>query len=203
MAKTEPKGAPQPKPKAAPKKQPKPKKAAPAQPLPKKKPAPKKRQDKRGAPRGKGTVTANGGKIGNPPFEATDEQRKIVESHAAVGTPHEIIAEFIINPATKEPISDDTLKRHFKKQLDQGLARINARIGGLVAKAALGGCKTRQIFWMRTRAGWAARTEISGPGGGPIPTSQHPAIDPSKLTKDELRQMERLAAKGQPDADPA
>jgi hypothetical protein len=83
-------------------------------------------KDKRGAPRGKGTVQANGGQIGNPPFEPTAEQRKLVESHAAVGTPHELIAELIINPATNEPISSDTLTRHFRKQLDQGLAKMNS-----------------------------------------------------------------------------
>lgn len=163
---------------------------------PKRRPAAKKRQDKRGTPKGAGTVRASGGKIGNPPFEATAEQRKLVESHAAVGTPHEIIAELL-------DISADTLVRHFRKELDQGLARMNSRIGGLVAKAALGGCKTRQIFWMKTRAGWATRHELSGPGGGPIPTATRPALDPSKLTKKELQELERLALKGQPSADPA
>jgi hypothetical protein len=52
---------------------------------------------------------------------------------------------------------------------------------------------------MKTRAGWATRHELSGPGGGPIPTSQRPALDPNKLSKKELQELERLALKGQPD----
>lgn len=175
--------------------------AAKAKPKPKR--APPKRQDKRGAPQGKGTVKArNGGKIGNPAFTPTAEQKRMVESHAAVGTPHELICEFIINPATGLPISGDTLTRHFEKELAFGLAKTNARIGGLVAKAALKGCKTRQIFWMKHRGGWASKhaIELAGPGGGPIPTTTKPNLDLKKLSKEELRQLEKLTAKASPDA---
>lgn len=156
------------------------------------KPSAPKKPDRRGTPKGKATSAGlNGrGRIGNPPHEPTRENRRIVETHAAVGTPHWLIAEEL-------NLSEDTLERHYRSELDRGLLKINARIGGRLAKAALDGCKTRQIFWMKTRAGWkdTSRLEHSGPNGAPIPHSAPIEADFSKLSREEKRTLEQLLSK--------
>jgi hypothetical protein len=76
-------------------------------------------------------------RIGNPKFAPTDEQRKFVETHAACGTPHWLIA-------LELKIAESTLYQHFRYELDTGLLRLNARIGSLVAKQALNGWIVRR-----------------------------------------------------------
>jgi DNA-binding Lrp family transcriptional regulator len=190
--KAPPRKAPASKPKAA--AQPDPKKSRKAQP----KPAPKK-ADRRGCPKGKGAVAGrNGGQIGQPPFVATAEQRKLVETHAAVGTPHEIIAELL-------SISADTLGRHFEKELRLGLIKVNARIGAQVAKKALEGSAKHEFFWLKTRGGYriGMAIEHAGPGGGPIPHGAPMDIDFSKLSREEKRALEALMAKAAANEPPA
>lgn len=130
--------------------------------------ADKAKKDRRGTPKGKGTIKrSNGSKIGNPKFEPTDLQRELVLSHAAVGTPQAIIAEEL-------NISEDTLQRHFRKELDQGLARANSRLGSVLYKGALDGDTKKLEMWFDRRGGaeWQKKTgvELSGPGGGPVET---------------------------------
>lgn len=150
---------------------------------PKRKPQPK-RPDRRGAPKGKS---------GQPPFLATPEQRKIVETHAAVGTQHEIIAEFL-------GISSDTLTRHFDPELRLGLAKINARIGANVAKKALEGSAKHEFFWLKTRGNYRTteNREHSGPGGAPIQLQITPNYDLSRLSLPELRALRKLSEKAKP-----
>jgi hypothetical protein len=139
--------------------------------------AQKAKKDARGTPKGRGTVSAKGGKIGNPPFVPTDEQRAIVRTHAACGTPHWLIAEVGFTP----PISVDTLTRHFRNELDTGLLQVNSRMASLIAKQGLGGCRTSQRLWMTTRGGWSVKStqEFTGPDGGPIPVQGVPARNPN------------------------
>jgi hypothetical protein len=126
-----------------------------------------KKIDKRGCPKGKGTRAGKGGggRIGQPPFKATDKQRELVLSHAACGTPRHIIADEI-------GISEDTLTRHFRKELDDGLPRANARLGGVLFKAAEKGDMRALEQWFDRRGGaeWKKKTalEHSGPNGAPI-----------------------------------
>lgn len=160
--------------------------------------APKPRSDRRGTPKGKGVVAQNGGRIGNPPFEPTAEQAKIVETHAAVGTPQWLVAEEL-------GVSEDTLQRHFRKELDRGLLRINARIGAQIAKQALAGCRTSQIFWMKTRGGYksAATLELGGIGGAPIQHAVSADVDFSRLSREEKRALEALMIKAEAAGDDA
>jgi hypothetical protein len=178
------------------------KKTAKAQPKPptkpKTKPA-KSKTDRRGTPRGKATRPGRGGgRIGNPPFVATDDQRASVEQLAAVGTPHWLIAEEL-------RISEDTLTRHFGPELERGLMRINARIGSQVAKAALEGDKASRFFWLKTRGGWKERTvlEHTGENGAPIKHEVSPEWDLSGLSRADLKALKELSQKARPDAPPS
>jgi hypothetical protein len=139
---------------------------APKAKKPAKKPAPAKKRaaDKRGTPKGGGSIKPkHGGRIGNPPHEPTAELKKIAETHAAVGTPQWAIAE-------EMGISEDTLQRHYAKELRLGLIRMNARIGSAVAKKALEGSSEHERFWLARRGGqaWANKQELSTPPGQPL-----------------------------------
>lgn len=87
-------------------------------------------------------------------FIPTDEQRKQVSLLAAVGTVHPLIARMILKEDGK-PISTKTLTRHFKDELDLGLAKANCIVGGkLFEMASDGKHDACTMFWMKTRAGW-------------------------------------------------
>lgn len=152
------------------------------------------RKDRRGTPKGKATGVGKGrgggGKIGNPKFVPTDEQRALVLSHAATATPYPIIAEEL-------KIGESTLKRYFAKELEQGLPRANSRLGGVVYKEALAGNLRAVEMWFDRRGGveWRKKSgvELSGPNGGAIRHEElsMPA-DFSKLPIEKRRLLEKL-----------
>ena len=77
-------------------------------------------------------------------FLATDESRKKVRELAARGVPHEDIATIIGCDAT-------TLRKHFRDELDRGMAEANAAVCGFLFAAAEAGNVAAQIFWAKTR----------------------------------------------------
>lgn len=79
--------------------------------------------------------------------QPTDLTRKTVELHATVGTPQEQIAKIL-------GISDRTLRKHYREELDLSVAKANATIGGALFNKAKGGDTAAQIFWLKTRAGF-------------------------------------------------
>ncbi len=151
---------------------------------------PPKKPSRRGTPKGKGVVAGrNGGRIGNPKFKPTDEQRKIVETHAACGTPHWLIA-------LELKITLPTLQKYFRYELDTGLLRVNARIGSLVAKQALTGDRPSQSLWLKSRGGWNDKLLLTTPAGQPIELAAVPRNpDLKRLSIEELQDYRRIQAK--------
>lgn len=96
----------------------------------------------------------------------TDAQRQLVQLHATVGTQQDVIADLL-------GIDDKTLRKHYREELDQSVAKANAQIGGALFNKAKGGDTAAMIFWLKTRAAWreTARMEHSGPDGGAIPVA--------------------------------
>jgi hypothetical protein len=140
--------------------------------------------DARGAPPGAGTVLPpHGGRIGNPPFVATDEQRTQVKTLTKVCS-HDMIADLL-------NISVATLKRHFVDELKQGKAQAVAAVGGKLLQKAMAGHPASMIFYLRTQAKWNVRVEHSGLDGGPIRT-----VDVSSqignMTDEQLAVLEPL-----------
>jgi hypothetical protein len=132
--------------------------------------------DARGTPPGTGTVeTATGGRIGNPPFVATDAMRRDVEAWVRAGLQPPDIA-ILLN------VSRQTIDRHFKRELQVARIKVKAAIGASLTQKALRGNLTAQIFWLRTQAKWNVRVEHTGADGGPIKT-----FDLSQLAMDEKR----------------
>jgi len=81
------------------------------------------------------------------PFKPTPALRQRVRQLAVVGLPQEDIATLV-------ECSAKTLRKHFRKELDQGSAEANALVAGFLFQTAKGGNVAAQIFWLKTRARW-------------------------------------------------
>ena len=96
------------------------------------------------------------------PHEPTKESRQLVQLHATLGTPQNVIADIL-------GIDDKTLRLYYREELDQALARANASVGGALFNKATKGDTAAMIFWMKTRAGWREKQEIDmTSNGGPL-----------------------------------
>ena len=101
---------------------------------------------------------------GRPPYVPDEKTRFRVGIEAACGLPHEQIAERVINPQTKAPITAKTLRKAFAQELAQGTATANAIVAQNLFKFATG--KGPQAvnaakFWLQTKGGWKiAKDEI-------------------------------------------
>jgi len=94
---------------------------------------------------------------------ATDETRKLVRSLSAVGIKY-------VDIASKLEISDDTLVKHYKKDLENGRIDANASIGQTLFQQAKDGNTAAAIFWLKTRAQWKETqvNEFVNPDGTPL-----------------------------------
>lgn len=118
---------------------------------------------------------------GRKPKTPTAAERKMVEALAGYGAP-----EFYI--AKQVGVDPKTLRKHFRDELDHGMANANALVAESLFKKAVGngtGAVTAAIFWAKTRLGWKETVvnEHSGPDGGPI---RQEVVDLSKLSDTEL-----------------
>lgn len=117
---------------------------------------------------------------GSGAFEPTPEQRQIVELLTGYGIPQDGIVTLIVNPETKKPIDEKTLRERFKDEIARGLTTVNSKVVGALFKNATtptsiypGGNPSAQIFWAKARLGWRT-TDPEDPGAGPptTPTAQ-------------------------------
>jgi predicted ArsR family transcriptional regulator len=76
-----------------------------------------------------------------------DKSRLLVKSLSAVGIRY-------IDIAQKLDITDDTLRKHYKKELEEGRIDANTQMGTTLFQQAKAGNTTALIFWLKTRAGW-------------------------------------------------
>ena len=148
------------------------------------------KKDRRGTPKGAGTqigraiaTGAPAGRIGNPPFVPTNEQRQLVRTYAKVMS-QQMIADAL-------DISVDTLTRHFKREWSEGQREAVAAVGSKLLAKALSGNMTAMIFYLRTRGKWSQRVEVTGAEGGPI---QHLDLAPilANYSEDQLALLEPL-----------
>ena len=77
----------------------------------------------------------------------TDESRKLVRNLSACGVR-------FIDIANKLEISDECLRKHYIKDLDNGRVDANATVAQTLFNSAKDGNITAAIFWLKTRAGW-------------------------------------------------
>ena len=102
-------------------------------------------------------------KVGRPAhLKTVDTQKKVFEL-STVGTRYEDIALVL-------GISDDTLTKYYKPELEKGRIEANAAVAGTLFEKAKQGDTSSMIFWLKTRAQWSEKntTELTGEGGAPI-----------------------------------
>ena len=102
-------------------------------------------------------------KVGRPPHLVTADTRKQIYNLSIVGTRYEDIALVL-------GISDDTLTKYYKPELEKGRIEANAAVAGTLFEKAKQGDTSSMIFWLKTRAQWSEKntTELTGEGGGAI-----------------------------------
>jgi hypothetical protein len=91
-----------------------------------------------------------------PLFDPSDDQRRLVKTMAGFGIPQPAIAMHL-------QIDPKTLRKHFRDELDRGTTELNVRVAqSLFRMATEGQNVAAAIFWMKARAGWREKHEISG-----------------------------------------
>lgn len=131
---------------------------------------------------------AKTGEQGQKAFVPTEKQREWVQLQSAYGTPQQRMADKIPGG----PISLDTLVRHFRAEIDEGIKTANAELGGVLYREAKKGNVRAIEQWFDRRGGpdWKRKVaqEHSGPDGGPIRYSD--------LSDEELDAKLKLLSEG-------
>ena len=101
---------------------------------------------------------ARGGKragSGQPAHQPTDKTRQMVQVLKANGNAHKVIAMII-------GISEDTLAKHYRHELDTGFEQVRSMIGAALVKSALGGNIGAIRYWLACRDGAAWKQADDG-----------------------------------------
>jgi hypothetical protein len=99
---------------------------------------------------------------GRPSHDPTDQQRATVKAMSAYGVPQHDIARVI-------GIHDETLRKHYRDELDLGVIEANAKIAEtLFRQATKEGNTTAAIWWSKSRMGWKEKVEHSGDPENPV-----------------------------------
>jgi hypothetical protein len=127
-----------------------------------------------------------------PRFEPTEQQRQNVEILVACGTPYEAVAQIVRHPDGRS-ISERTLRKYFRPQLDAGRARLKLRMARLFVATVEGNddllppgvrpitdefVRGRLLeLYVKCRMGWSTRrvTEIANAEGKPFVYKASPA----------------------------
>ncbi|AZG13840.1 hypothetical protein [Cupriavidus pauculus] len=131
---------------------------------------------------------------GRKAYEPTDDYRKLVKAMASYGVPHEAIATHVVNPQTNKPLSEKTLRLHYRAELDAGSAASKALVAQTVFRHATGkgpGAAAAAIFLAKVRLGWKEPpqgVELTGKDGGPV--EQHTTVVDEKKVAAALRKLE-------------
>jgi hypothetical protein len=94
---------------------------------------------------------------GQPPHAPTDQTRAMVNAMAACGMTQVQIARVI-------GIHDETLRIHYRRELDIGTIEANAKVAEALFKLAVGGDVTAAIWWSKCRMGWSERQAVEHSG---------------------------------------
>jgi hypothetical protein len=87
---------------------------------------------------------------GRKRFTPTVAERRQVESMAGFGVPIESIAALV-----RDGISHETLRNRFAKELAQGKAKANAKVGQTLFQKAIAGDTSSLIWWTKTQMRWS------------------------------------------------
>lgn len=92
---------------------------------------------------------------GQPPHEPTEKTRAEVSALCSFGVTQTDIAMFL-------DICEDTLRKHYRRELDTGKIRGNAAMARRLFKAGTeDGSVAAMIFWMKSQAGWRETMDLN------------------------------------------
>lgn len=94
---------------------------------------------------------AQKGECGVPRHVPTDEQRRLVKALRAYGNSDAQIAILA-------DISEATLYRHYRAELDKGSLEANSKVAETLYRKALSGDNSSMQYWLSRRAGWKETT---------------------------------------------
>lgn len=102
--------------------------------------------------------------MARPEHQPTEDSRRVAELAAGCGIPEDDIAVII-------GVTGKTLRKHYRAELDRGMAVINFKIVKNLARIAQGQGReavTAAIYWTKTRMGWSefapAPSRLAKPG---------------------------------------
>jgi hypothetical protein len=146
---------------------------------------------------------------GRPPYKPTEAERAVVQALSAYGTNMEAMRVEVwlarrkafeiagLPVSDDKPLSDRTVRKHFKVEMTTGLDRMNARVWEAVGKRAVD-IKHPQgqmaaMYWLNTRGGQkpVARIEHTGKDGAPIEFG----LLTEDATLEEVEVLERVLAR--------
>jgi len=81
-------------------------------------------------------------------------KRRLVEGMVAAGLPINAVAGLM-------DISDDTLRKHYAKELATGHDKAVALMARSVYRRAMQGDTTAALFWLKSKAGWRDRDPLN------------------------------------------
>lgn len=93
--------------------------------------------------------------VGRPEFEPTDNERRQVEALSGYGVPQDKIASLV-----RDGINKTTLIKHFRAEIDRGIAKADAKISETLFQQAVSGNTSALIFWAKARLGWRETQNI-------------------------------------------
>lgn len=132
--------------------------------------------------------------VGQPPYEPTDVDRHQVRALVGYGFKQDQIIQLIINPTTGNPISKQTLNRHFRREIDSGKVAASAQVAESLYKRAIdmhhpqgASCA---MFWMKTQEGWVDKQEVEVTHGSGV------LVVPSAMTPDQWVEEQRAKNAG-------
>lgn len=114
----------------------------------------------------------------------SEENRKMVETAAGIGLRHEMIATLL-------GITDKTLRRRYRKELDIGKAKAGFSVAKTIYDQALKGDRTMCIWWSKTQLGWRETVQIATPPGESL---NHGAPGEAELIGAYFNRLDRIAA---------
>mgnify|MGYP003644421435 FL=1 len=119
--------------------------------------------------------------VGRPPYIKREEDAKLVEALTIAGVTQTLVAQIV-------KISEPTLRKNFRKELDTSKARANAVISQALFKKAKDGNVVAQIFWLKTQAGWKEKNyhELTGKDGDQLFGEERQLIEIRKIF-DEIK----------------
>lgn len=97
------------------------------------------------------------------PHRPTAQSRELAKQSSAIGLSHVTISILL-------KCDEKTLRKHYRRELDEGMAAGHFNVGRTTYQRAMAGDKTMLIWYEKTRMGMRETLQVTTPVGEPIET---------------------------------